>query len=552
MATINNLYPPIVDTYAKAFLVNSSITSKNICRIYFSLSQFNTSSQIQNVQIAVRNLSTNLSALNTIKYPSEIMIKPLQLDRNRKTDDKYYIEIEPNDMINSNFVIDQYYKVSIRFTDVNASEPPISADVQPIDEWLAENLLNFSEWSTVCLIRGISEPSISLIDFKEDTPTIIYSTIAHTKIVGSLTFTDLDEKETLSSYRIVLYDDSDKQLIDSGIQYTGDSANPNEINYSLNYSFDQTKDYYFTLEYTTENLYSEIHTYNIDVERGNVSDLHVVCRALPDEENGRMILKMLRSRAYGFYTGKIIIRRTDNKTNFTIWEDMVEFNYVSAKNITEFWYDYTIESGIWYKYAIQGVDTNGYRSPMIPFDEPVMMVLEHMYLTSQDRQLKIEFNPSISSFSNQVNEYKIDMLGSKYPVIKRDGYLNYATFPIGGTISYLMDEDSTFTNKEEIYKESLEYYNQYNEENNINYYNDYVYERFFRDKVKEFLQDSNVKLFRSPTEGNFLVKLMNISFTPNQTLGRVQWNFTCNASEIDECTIDNYEKYKVIIRKREG
>ena len=50
----------------------------------------------------------------------------------------------------------------------------------------------------------------------------------------------------------------------------------------------------------------------------------------------------------------------------------------------------------------------------------------------------------------------------------------------------------------------------------------FVYEKFFRDKVREFLQNSNVKLFRSPTEGNFLVKLMNVNYSPNQSLGRKQ------------------------------
>ncbi len=42
MAAINNLYPPIVDTYMPAFLINSENAEKNICRVYFSLSLFNT------------------------------------------------------------------------------------------------------------------------------------------------------------------------------------------------------------------------------------------------------------------------------------------------------------------------------------------------------------------------------------------------------------------------------------------------------------------------------------------------------------------------------
>ena len=552
MAATINLYPPIVDTYMPAFLINSATASKNICRVYFSLSQFNTVSQIKNVQVAIRNSSTNLSALNTTKYPSQIMIKSLQTDINRTSDDKYYIDINPSDMINENFVVDQYYRVQMRFTSVEAPDPPISATTQPIDEWLAQNLLYFSEWSTICLIRGISVPSLSITNFTEGEVTTIYDTIAHTQVVGSLTFEDGNETETLKSYQIKLYDENNKLLLDSGIKYTNNYTAMNEINYTFNYSFEAEKTYYFTIDYTTANLYSESHLYNIQVESGSEAQLHVVCRAWPDEENGCLAMKILRSRAYGIYTGQIIIRRTDSKSNFTIWEDMLTLNYNATPSISEVWHDYTIESGIWYKYAIQGVDTNGMRSSMITFKEPVMVVFQHMYLVSGDKQLKIAFDPSINSIKQTISEAKIDATGSKYPYIKRNGYLNYAEFSISGTINSMMDEEKVFTSREEIYQDNLEYYNEYNEENSITEYNDLVYERFFRDKVRDFLNSPNAKLFRSPTEGNYLVRLMSPTFTPNQTLGRNVYSFSCNASEIDECNIDNYEKYGIITRVREG
>jgi hypothetical protein len=45
---------------------------------------------------------------------------------------------------------------------------------------------------------------------------------------------------------------------------------------------------------------------------------------------------------------------------------------------------------------------------------------------------------------------------------------------------------------------------------------------------------------------------MNINYTPNRTLGRNVWDFSCSAYEIDECTTDNYEKYGIISRTEEG
>ena len=60
MATNINLYPPIVETYIPAFLIGSD-TDKDICRVYFTLSMFNTTAEIANVQVSVRNQYTNLS-----------------------------------------------------------------------------------------------------------------------------------------------------------------------------------------------------------------------------------------------------------------------------------------------------------------------------------------------------------------------------------------------------------------------------------------------------------------------------------------------------------
>jgi hypothetical protein len=69
-------------------------------------------------------------------------------------------------------------------------------------------------------------------------------------------------------------------------------------------------------------------------------------------------------------------------------------------------------------------------------------------------------------------------------------------------------------------EEILSLYDLRMEETNSNTLDAVIYEKDFRDKVKEFLYKNNVKLFRSATEGNILVKLMGITFTPNQSLGR--------------------------------
>jgi len=57
------------------------------------------------------------------------------------------------------------------------------------------------------------------------------------------------------------------------------------------------------------------------------------------------------------------------------------------------WYDNSIESGVYYKYRIQENVANG---DFIESKEPVICVFEDIFLTCGDRQLKIQFNPSVS------------------------------------------------------------------------------------------------------------------------------------------------------------
>jgi hypothetical protein len=61
-----------------------------------------------------------------------------------------------------------------------------------------------------------------------------------------------------------------------------------------------------------------------------------------------------------------------------------------------------------------------------------------------------------------------------------------------------------------------------------------------------------VKLFRSPTEGNILIKLMNISLSPKEELGRMLYTFSANAYEIDTVTLDNLFTYKIFSQGQES
>lgn len=547
MATTINLYPPMMNnTFAPAFLIDSEMASDNVCRVYFALSIFNVATDIKNVQISVRDQVTNASALDSEKYPSEIKLATMKVDSSKTTNDKYYIEILPSDMENGNFVIDRYYKVQLRFTSATLpqdQEPSLDLP-QAIDSWLSTNLRYFSEWSTVCLIRGISVPFISLKDFGPGM-TEVYSTIANIDVIGKLYFSDPDEEEYLQKYNVKLYDINNNLLLSSGDIYTSDFTDVNAINYSINYTYEVDNTYFFTVEYTTNNLYTETVDFMFLVVQAETDPDYLEFTKILDEENGRIGINITRSSDHGNYTGKIIIRRTSSQSNFKIWDEMYIQSFNDVPYIDFTWYDYTVESGELYWYGIQSVNEEGARSSLHKDSEPTILNFEHIFLTSEDKQLVIKFNPSIASFKKIISESKIETIGSKYPFIKRNGYIDYAQFPIGGLISSEMDEEGIFTTKEAVFGDGYNYYNSLPIDNHfIN--QDYVYEKKFRDKVQDFLYNTKVKLFRSPTEGNFLIKLMDIQFQPNQTLGRRLWSFTAIANEIDECSIDNYDKYNIV------
>ena len=64
--------------------------------------------------------------------------------------------------------------------------------------------------------------------------------------------------------------------------------------------------------------------------------------------------------------------------------------------------------------------------------------------------------------------------------------------------------------------------------------NNWWWERLFREEAIKWLNDGEPKLFRSMTEGNMVVMLMDISLTPNPQVGRRTYNFSATAYEIED------------------
>ena len=571
MAITANIYPPLVQDVLPAFIRTKA------CKIYFSLSAYNSAADIKNVQVSLINQKTNVSALRSDFYPSGIKITNMIYDSNAKGQYNYYIQINPSDLMKNSFglnefQLNQFYKVQLRFTSINASDPP--SEGRQLATWLFDNMQYFSEWSKVCLIKGIEQPHISIRGFddtQDNQKTVLTNPMID--IIGELTYAQNNgiETEYLKSYNIKLYqaNNTTNILLDSGDIYTN-PHNPNELNYEVSYDLLDGVDYILALTYTTNNLFSQTINYTFTILEYGVDELNASINATVDKQNGRVRIDIIANDPTEKFTGNLTIRRTSSQSNFHRWEDVNTVAYITGTELNYSWYDSTIQSGVWYKYCAQKRNAHGDRGPIIQIDNPIMCLLNDIFLTKKDCQLKIKFNPSLNEFKYNVTESQQTTIGSKFPYIKRNGANYFRTFPIGGLISSFIDttdwydphfykkdgeeeesfhndenEIKIFTSKEEIYGETQSLYNNYNQEQNIDEYNDYIYERKFREKVYDFLYKHDVKLFRSTTQGNILIKLMNIDFQPVESLGRMLYSFTATAIEVDEANIKNYQKYGI-------
>ena len=197
----NNIYPPIVTPFAPNFVIGS----EKGCRVYFSISAYNSISEYKDIHITVTRQSDNITALNKSKYPSQIKIAPVSIiktDFNRTSNDKYYIVIDDTD-IEGGFQTDVVYKVQMSFSN-NASG--LYSTPQKLDAYLSANLSAFSEWSQVCLVQGINQPELQIKNSKGGILTPADNNIFNVdtlEIVGTLI---TDDSDPLRQYELFLYD----------------------------------------------------------------------------------------------------------------------------------------------------------------------------------------------------------------------------------------------------------------------------------------------------------------------------------------------------------
>lgn len=569
------LYPPSVDSYMPAFKVGNTA----VCRVYYSLSRYNGGTDFSSVHISVVKQSTGMNAVNirenditTGRYRSAGIIINAPKAAVDGNNNLYYVDIYNNDL-DGGWTSGWIYKIQIRLSEKNYDGST------PLSVWLNTNTSSFSEWSTICIVKATERIDYEIPILEIDTRNENNSSDVESRTLNTTTlqlsgrFYRKDESELIKYSEFTLYDNNDNIIEETGRIYSNQYQDSDSFNYTMKTELIDGDTYKLAFKYTTINGYVDgFYSWDEDEDKRYIFECSTVtldrppCRILTvendadevlkeittlhmEEEEGRVGLKLFAPNNDP-YSGNLCIRRSDSRTDFKIWEDI--FVYVAkGENINDIpiFYDYTIESGVWYQYGIQIVEGDdiktAYRGDLETLFNPVMRQFNYCFLLGKNnQQLKLMFDNAMGNFKYQIFDSKNDPIGSQFTNIARNAATYYRTFPINGLISFWMDENYLFCNKTVVYnyEDVIDLYNDYNKKNNIVQY-DYIYERDFREKVLEFLQNGEYKLFKSPTEGNIIVRLMDVNCVPNQQLGRMLYSFTSNAYEMDKCTMENYFKY---------
>ena len=270
-----------------------------------------------------------------------------------------------------------------------------------------------------------------------------------------------------------------------------------------------------------------------------------------NKDNGYVSIELIDKNSQ-LADGSFQIMRASEIGEYLDWVVIKDFQLKKIVPSVVKFKDFTVEQGKRYKYAIRQYHKRIYSEKFL--SEEIFVDFEDSFLYDGERQLKIRFDPKVSSFKTNVTEAKLSTLGEKYPFIFRNGVNYYNEFPINGLISYHMDNDEMFLKSAELgltntwvrpKTASPAIGNKQPKTTDLVDYN-FAAERIFKMKVLEFLNDGKPKLFRSPGEGNFIVRLMNSSLAPNDTVGRMLHTFSTTAIEVADCTTKELETYGII------
>lgn len=494
------LFPPLIDGVIPAFYKDGN---KIHITIPFSLNRTVSPTQIQGIIMKIKTTQSS-TYLFTVEQRNTLYY---QLDNSPQVD--FYLDD------NEKLKVGQFYKIQIAF--------------------IGESEIGY--YSTVGIGKYTTKPSVFINDFENN-----FSNTHNYKYTGIYSQENGDISERVYSYRFDVYDNENNIIMTSGNQLHNSSNDVENYesydDFMLTYDLIENMTYRIKYTVTTVNgMTISTPRYKI-IQRATINpEIQATLEAILNYDNGFIDIQLIGEKDdQGLETpvsGAFLLSRASEDSNYMNWDEISRFQMTAQTPSRDLWQDFTVEQGKNYKYSLQQYNDSGLYSNRIISNE-VYTNFEDTFLYDGERQLKVRYNTKISSFKATVLEAKMDTIGGQYPFILRNGRTYYREFPISGLISYQMDEDNYFFD-----------HSGYNPTTNLTSEN-LNQEREFKLKAYEWLNNGEPKLFRSPTEGNYIVRLMNVSLTPNDTLGRMIHTFNATAYEVADFNYDNLSSYNFI------
>lgn len=512
------LYPPIISGTLPAFYLEESGTDRFIkITVPFSMNRAVSKIQVKGFALKIKTVQSSSYLYTTT------VTNPLFFEMEDSAWATFTLRTSngeaERELLLKHLKVGLFYKLQIAYIDTND---------------------NVGNYSTVGISKYTTKPSVYINDFKMGlTNTHKY------EYLGFYSQEEGDITEKAYLYRFDLYDELDN-IIDSTGDQIHNSNNDVELYESYdryNYNKDLELNKIHKIQYTVQTnngLTISSPRYRI-MQRTTIDpDLKAELVASVNFDNGYIDIGLIGEKkddgVEDIVTGSFILSRASEDTKYLEWEEISRFKLVAQFATRDLWQDFTAQQGKHYKYSIQQYNDKQLYSNRIISNE-VYSDFEDAFLYDGERQLKIKYNPKIGNIKTNILEAKTDTIGNKYPFFFRNGHVNYKEFSISGLISYFMDNESFFLKEEEFTVK----------EPTTNLIGENLSaERTFKMKVLEWLNDGKPKLFRSPTEGNFIVRLMKVTLNPENKLGRMLHTFNSTAYEIAECNYENLGKYNFI------
>lgn len=491
MATVlSTIYPPLVDTFMPAFPYNEAAV------INFSISPYNRSSNITKLHVSIVDQRTNLSVLkntwnneNNDRVINNIwVINKSNNNLSINSNNTCTLTIPPTLLKDEKFHTKNYYKIQLRFSNDNVEISSIDSN------YLTKYRSNFSEWSSICLIKAIPKIELKLTGYFNDQRKELSTFNENIQpnrfpagiipIAGNVVFTYSDNEqvttkdaETLRSYQINIWneDNENEKVVQSEIFYTYSKSDPNEISYLADLTNALSgSDYVIAINCVTKNQYKFTIKYPIRISEYSdlifspVWDFNWVTvnsygqqvNLLPElHEDGQ--LKITISHADGLGPGYLYIKRATSLDNFKKWELIKCTSFVADQglNLSDTVVDTTLGSLVRYKYACQYRIQRGGWTRTDVSQEIFYPEFHDILISRGNRQLAIRYNGQIGSITPVVNRVKIDTLGGRYPKFAENAQLNYKQFQLSGLIVAEEDYNRKFLNDLD-FKEDIDYYDE--------------------------------------------------------------------------------------------